>query len=64
MAGKAIKNDKQKAAVLGSIAGAQHVRCVAFIFLGFGSQEEGLMDLIFSFQTDGQTLWYPSCPPQ
>jgi len=26
MAGKGIKNDKQKAAILGSIAGAQHVR--------------------------------------
>ena len=29
MAGKAIKNDKQKGAVLGSIAGAQHVRLMA-----------------------------------
>jgi len=29
MAGKGIKNDKQKAAVLGSIAGAQHVRLMA-----------------------------------
>ena len=26
LAGKGIKNDKQKAAVLGSIAGAQHTR--------------------------------------
>ena len=29
MAGKGIKNDKQKAAVLGSVAGAQHVRLMA-----------------------------------
>lgn len=29
MAGKGIKNEKQKAAVLGSIAGAQHVRMMA-----------------------------------
>jgi fructose-bisphosphate aldolase class II len=29
MAGKGIKNDKQKAAILGSIAGAQHVRLMA-----------------------------------
>merc|ERR1711936_93140 len=29
LAGKGIKNDKQKAAVLGSIAGAQHVRLMA-----------------------------------
>jgi len=29
MAGKGIKNDKQKASVLGSIAGAQHVRLMA-----------------------------------
>ena len=29
MAGKAIKNDKQKGAILGSIAGAQHVRLMA-----------------------------------
>ena len=29
MAGKGIKNDKQKAAVLGSIAGAHHVRLMA-----------------------------------
>ena len=29
MAGKGIKNDKQRAAVLGSIAGAQHVRLMA-----------------------------------
>ena len=28
-AGKGIKNDKQKAAILGSIAGAQHVRLMA-----------------------------------
>ena len=29
LAGKGIKNDKQKAAVLGSIAGAQHTRLMA-----------------------------------
>jgi len=29
MAGKGIKNDKQKAAILGSVAGAQHVRLMA-----------------------------------
>merc|ERR1711981_1482020 len=29
LAGKGIKNDKQKAAILGSIAGAQHVRLMA-----------------------------------
>ena len=29
MAGKGLKNDKQKASILGSIAGAQHVRLMA-----------------------------------
>ena len=29
LAGKGIKNDKQKAAILGSVAGAQHVRLMA-----------------------------------
>jgi hypothetical protein len=35
LAGKAIKNEKQKAAVLGSIAGAQHVRCLMLSKLFF-----------------------------
>ena len=64
LAGKGIKNDKQKAAVLGSIAGAQHTRynflnnfqknCFQFNF----SKNFNFFELFL--QAYGKTLWH-SC---